>query len=189
MSIGPVAVTLIGAGGAVLGSAISTIPNAWIARNHERHARNAEREREQAQTRLACRLVAQELAEAAKLLEHSARTGRFFGGVGELPTDTWERYQVTLAASIESPADWRRVTEAHDAITDLNWRIAERREITSSTESPSYGIPVEPGDDPGGTWLTLRYAIVILEMLVRDYIPGSDDDDLRRAEQLWPTKP
>jgi len=91
----------------------------------------------------------------------------------------------SLAASIESPADWQRVTEAHDAINDLNWKICERQEIRSA-QSPTYGTPVEPEDDPAGTWLTLRYGIGILERLVDDHIPGSGDDDLRRAKRLWP---
>ncbi len=169
----------------MVGSLISAVPNALIARSRDRRDEDRERRRDDAETRLACRLVAQELAEAAQLVEHTAKTHRFWPGLRELPSETWERYKVTLAAAVDSPADWRCLIDAYDALNGVNWTLRERRWVAVTVESRMEGEPLLPGDELATAWLVLRYATRILEHIAGDQITAKDDD-LKRFKQLWP---
>lgn len=155
--------------GVVLGSAISTVPGYVQAGRTERRLTRAERERQAAELRLASRLVTLELDDASQMLLSESH-GMPPVPIGRIPTSAWADHRASLAGAL-GPADWQRVTEAYEAITGLN-----ANDRHASARSPS---------DAGLAWMTIRYAIGVLQLEVAD-LAVPLDQEYDRASRLWP---
>jgi hypothetical protein len=165
VSIDAYGAAIIASGGAVVGSLIATVPNAVLAHRRDRREAHNEQRRASSETRLAARLVAQELQESAAQLVKGAE-GRASADFGrEFSSSAWQQHRPTLAAPLESPADWRVLTDAYAVLAEAT--------------------DAEPGRDDRQVFLALMYAVSGLELLIGDeLIPLSSA--LEDADRLWP---
>lgn len=182
-----VMIAVVGVGGVVLGSVISTLPGLWVERRRAVREREAAQERRENVLREAGRLVAEELREAERLVEQAARRGRYWPGLRQHPTATWNAYRPALAVNIAAAADWASITVAYDSINQLNWTISERRGRMVTVASRTEGDPVEPEDRLREVWEQVRHALWVLDSEVG--IPVSVERHLEqseeRARELW----
>ena len=180
MTIGAYGAALIASGGAVVGSLIATVPNAVLAHRRDRRDERTADRRASSELRLAARLVAQELEESATRLVRCAQKPECEGLNGQLPTSAWEQHRSTLAAAVDSPADWRRLTHAYSVVDDVNSELEDRRGLGAPEEFAAI-----VGHDGRDLFLEFMYAVGILELLVGDeLIPFSAA--LEEADRLWP---
>jgi hypothetical protein len=187
-SVTPLAAALIGAGGVVFGGVLTTSGQLLIERGRAKRERQAEERRHARELRLAVRLVMEELAEALSLVEAAARSGRYWVGPRQLPTDTWNRYRTDIAAAIEASLDWRRITAAYDAINNLNWVVGHRRHTSRDVSGHTEGFRTDPQDQLRDVWMSLRLAIETLEATLSITGEASRVVGEREAlaRQLWP---
>lgn len=133
----------------------------------------------------------EELAESFTLIEESAKTGRYWVAPRDLPTGTWNEYRTDIAAAIESPADWRFITAAFDAINNLNWVVEHRRRTSNDTAGPRLGFQVDAVDETREAWRSLHRAIETLEETLRvppaaSRLSGGNRDQAATERALWP---
>jgi hypothetical protein len=93
-------------------------------RRRWRREREATAEERQLEVRQATRLIEQELVEAEHLIIAAAKA-KEYRRARRAPTATWNEWRPYLARHL-GVADWRLVTMAFDAITDLNWLLDNR---------------------------------------------------------------
>lgn len=170
-SVTPLAAALIGAGGAVFGGLLTTSGQLLIERGRAKRERQADERRQARELRLAVRLLTEELAESFSLVEESAKSRRYWLAPRQLPTATWSEYRTDIATAIESPAEWRYVTMAYDAINNLNWIVDHRRRTSGDTRGHQFGFFVEPDDQTREVWRALRKAIETLEETLKSLRP------------------
>lgn len=80
-TVGPIGAALIGAGGAIVGGSLTAGSNVLIENMRRRHARQDDAEHDERELRLAARLVFDEIAHCAAVLQMAAY------GPGYWPTE------------------------------------------------------------------------------------------------------
>lgn len=164
---------VVGALGVLGGVALSTGGQLLVDGRRGRRERATEAKREARELRLAVRLVIEELAEAAALIENAAGSRRYWAAPRELPTTTWSQYKTEIAGAIDSAADWRLITAAYDAVNDLNWTVQHRRTKTTAIEEDEFRARLHEHDDTRAKWRTIRQAIETLEKTIGVQGPAS----------------
>lgn len=153
-----------------------------------RREREAEAKRGTRQLRLAVRLVMEELADAAGLIENAARSRRYWPAPRELATTTWNEYKMEIAGAIDSALDWRSITSAYDAVNDLNWTVQHRRTKTTPAEELEFGARLDEHDHMRAKWRTIQLAMKTLETTIA--VQGSASRMLRKQgdaeSEFWP---
>jgi hypothetical protein len=170
--VDPVVGTLIGV---VVGGLSSTGGAVFLDSRKARRERKANEAAELSATRLAVRLVLEELAEASALIEDAAKpdSRRYWPQPRRLPTAVWNEYRVQIASVIESPLSWRNITSAYDAINNLNWTVNHRRTHSQEVGVAVHGALVRPHDGTRSAWRSIRAAIGELEATIGVQGPAS----------------
>jgi hypothetical protein len=187
-SVAPLVAAVIGAGGVVFGGVLTTSGQLIVERGRARRERDAGRQKELLELRLAARLVVEELAECAALIEKAAETGRYWRAPRQLPAGSWDEYRTDIAVALDSAAEWRKVTTAYDATTNLNWTVEHRRNTDQTLDSASQGPFVKPEEQMRAVWRSIQEAIGALEHTIHTDSEGARfDPDFREHEgALWP---
>jgi len=184
-------IALIGAGGAVLGSAVSVLPTLLLERSRARRQERADQALARQDLQEAGRLVAEELREARRQIESAAQRDRYWPGLAGLPTSAWETYRPAISRQLTSPVDWGVVAEAFDRVMRLNNAVRERRGRMITVQSRTEGEPVADEDDLKDAWAAVSYALWLLDCEVG--IPVKAEDYLahqrQRERELWPDTP
>lgn len=187
-SVTPLAAALIGALGAVIGGILTASGQLLIDRGRAKREREGEDRRQARELRLAVRLVTEELAESFSLIEESAKSCRYWVAPRRLPTETWNQYRTDIASAIDSPAEWRYITMAYDAINNLNWIVEHRRRTSGDTTGHQLGFFVNPADDMREVWRAVRTGIETLEETLHVPPPASrlgSGNRYRESVERW----
>lgn len=149
--------------GALGGAAVSTGNQVYLDWRRRNADDRAARERDKRALRLAARLVMEELADSLQLVADAGRSRRYWAAPRNLSTDVWGQYRTDIAALIQYPTEWRRITAAFDAINNLNWTVQHRRHHSQEVATTVKGARVESADGTRRVWRAIRDAIEALE--------------------------
>ena len=190
--IGPVTAALIGAGGAVIGGALTSsgqIASDWRQASRQQAAEDKLRSVE---WRQAVRLILEELREAELLIREATGARQFWEPPRQLSTSSWQKYSSHLAAYLEhSPEDdalWQHVASAFSELNRLNWvsgdrwRRAERFAAFNQDGQPARAR-IWPNDNTRMAWRSVRDAI---RGLAASLDQSPLDDDAKLEQELWP---
>lgn len=149
--------------GALGGAAVSTGNQVYLDWRGRHADDRAAQERDKRALRLAARLVMEELADSQQLVADAGKSRRYWAAPRNLSTDVWGQYRTDIAALIEYPTEWRRITAAFDAINNLNWTVQHRRNHSQEVSTTVEGARVEAEDGTRRVWRAIRDAIEALE--------------------------
>jgi hypothetical protein len=152
----------------------------WRARREDAQAAETKRRT----TLQAIRLVLEELAESAALIEGAVKTGSYWtDGNRQLPTSTWNVYREALALHVEI-YEWRITASAYHALNDLNWDVRSIADVGSIAWVPEPRRAEQLRD----AWRAVRHAMAVLDSLTGPrgafgYTGYVEEDELERS--IW----
>jgi hypothetical protein len=118
-TIGPIAVSLVGAGGAIIGGAIASVSNLFIETQRHKLAAGQQEAIDSQELRVAARLVSDELGKCAIALQAVKETSGWKSSPKKLlPVDCWQQHGPVLARQL-SYEDWDLTREAYRKVQVL----------------------------------------------------------------------
>jgi hypothetical protein len=190
--IGPVAAALIGAGGAIIGGALTSSAQLVADWRQAARQRATESTRRSVEWRQAVRLILDELREAELLIREATGARRFWERPRQLSTSHWQKYSPHLAAYLEDDSEgdalWQMAASAFSELNRMNWvsgdrwRIADRIADANGDSEPSRAR-IWPSDNTRLAWRAVRRAI---RGLAASLGQNSLDDDGTIETELWP---
>jgi hypothetical protein len=190
----PYWIALIGAGSAILGALLSSLPGYLVARR----SRQREEERDRRALRQVGRLVLEELGAIAHTIDRTALSGRIWPADRGLPAFAWAEHRAALAAALK-PEAWRWVAAAYSQADDANWE-AQRLRNEAAGNHFSYIGRAGPVDFVDNDWLrrahhSVRTAQELLERELADVLDAKEGIytytgrvSTKEIEELWPTR-
>ncbi len=116
MSVGPVAVAVIGAGGALLGGGLTAGSNIWLESARAKRGLALDHRRAELELRRAARLVADELTHSVAVIAMAESDGHWDeANRKELKYNRWATHQQALADHLPDE-DWLAVTGAYELL-------------------------------------------------------------------------
>jgi hypothetical protein len=118
-TVGPIAVSLVGAGGAIIGGAIASASNLLIETQRNKRAARQQETIDSQDLRVAARLVSDELDKCSIALQAAKETSGWRGSPKKiLPVDCWQQRGPVLARQL-SYEDWDLTREAYRKVQVL----------------------------------------------------------------------
>jgi hypothetical protein len=179
---------------------LTAVGATWRERLRWRRSSAAQEQERALETKRALRLVERELFEAECRIARAVEESHFTPNNRVLTTVDWTEYRGVLSTELGA-ADWRLITAAYDAISDLNQRLQLRLGSSTPEESAGNALAnavvdsvmsrVREDDKMQLRWRAIRTASWIL----RAYLDEAEKveyawaEDERLASQLWPPQP
>jgi hypothetical protein len=129
-TIGPIAVSLVGAGGAIIGGTIASASNMLVESQRHKRANSRQEVNESQDRRVAARLVRGELVTCCSVLRTAKGDADWKASPQKvLPVACWEQYGPVLARQL-SYQDWNLTRNAYQMVQVM--RLATARQMADA---------------------------------------------------------